>query len=212
MNVFKLIYHTHDVSELLNMYKNINTIDIFSKENTLLIQNYIVEKIIYKIYNVEIDINNYCFDMLNENDKFRIYFFNDLMSKIINSNDPLELIIINLHNVDHSYVDNKFLIPLYYKKFKKIIHNYNCIELIYLYENITSIKSIITNNYLYIIYDEIVDFIFSLSPYCKYHFYMNHLINDLSIFKKLNSYYDDSCWLAYYLIYICESDDLYQLC
>lgn len=212
MDVYEFIYKTYDICDLLEIYKNINDIKIFNEEDTLSLNNFIVEKIIYKIYKYNLVLNNNSLIMMNENDKFRILFFNELITKLNNFVDPFDIILMNIHNSENFYRDNNFLIKTYYKKFQNIVKSYTCFELIELFEKINHMKSIVLNYYLYLIYDEIVDFVFSLSAEYINHFYTYYLNVDNSAFKKLGLYYENIYWVAYYLIYIYECDEIYQFC
>lgn len=212
MDVYEFIYKTYDICDLLEIYKNINDIKIFNEEDTLSLNNFIVEKIIYKIYKYNLVLNNNSLIMMNENDKFRILFFNELITKLNNFVDPFDIILMNIYNSENFYRDNNFLIKTYYKKFQNIVKSYTCFELIELFEKINYMKSIVLNYYLYLIYDEIVDFVFSLSAEYINHFYTYYLNVDNSAFKKLGLYYENICWVAYYLIYIYECDEIYQFC
>jgi len=127
-----------------------------------LINNFIVEKIMYKIYkyNLVLTYNNLI--IMNETDKYRILFFNELITKLNNFVDPFDIVLMNIHNSENFYKDNNFLIKSYYKKFQNIVKSYTCFQLIELFEKINFMESIVLNYYLYLIYDEIVDFFFSL--------------------------------------------------
>jgi len=212
MDVYEFIYKTYDICDLLEIYKNINNIQIFTEEYTLLLNNFIVQKIMYKINKYNLVLNNDNLITMSENDKFRILVFNDLIIKLKNYDDPFDIIIMNIYNTDNFYRDNNFLIKTYYEKFHTIVKDYTCIQLIDLFEKINVMKSIVLNYYMYIIYDEIVDFVFSLNIEYINHFYTHHLIDNDSIFKKLGSYYENICWITYYLIYIYQCDEIYQLC
>jgi len=212
MNVYEFIYKTYNIYDLLEIYKNINSINLFSHEDTILINNYIIEKLIYNINKYYINIYDYPLAILHENDKYRIILFYDLMYKIQNTNDAFDIIIINMHNIEYFYADNIFLISTYYEKFQKIINKYSCIQLIDLFEKITLMESMISDYYLYMIYDEIVNFVFSLTMEHLTHFYTYILIPEHSDFKKIKSYYYDICWITYYIIYIDGCDDIYELC
>jgi len=212
MDVYEFIYKTYDISDILEIYKNINEKKIFTEEDTLLINNFIVEKIMYKIYkyNLVLTYNNLI--IMNENDKYRILFYNELITKLNNFVDPFDIVLMNIHNSENFYKDNNFLIKSYYQKFQNIVKSYTCFQLIELFEKINFMESIVLNYYLYLIYDEIVDFVFSLHVEYLNDFYKYHLNIDNSVFKKLGLYYENVCWIAYYLIYIYECDAIYQLC
>jgi len=209
MDVYEFIYKTYDISDILEIYKNINEKKIFTEEDTLLINNFIVEKIMYKIYKYNLVIDNDCLIIMNENDKYRILFFNKLITRLNNFVDPFDIILMNIHNSENFYRDNNFLIKTYYQKFQNIIKSYTCFELIELFEKINFMKSIVLNYYLYLIYDEIIDFVFSLRVDYINPIYTYYLNTNNSVFKKMGSYYENVCWIAYYLISIYECNEIY---
>jgi hypothetical protein len=212
MSAFELIYKTNDIVKLLEIYKNLYSLNLFSSEDNENLADYIVVKIMYMIINKKIDIYQYELTMLLENHKYRIDYFTHLIIDINNIDDPLYIITMNIYFIDNNYKDNILLLDLYFYKFKKIIYYYDCKKLISLYENIIKLDSLIIFSYINIIYYDIINFIFSLNIENLEDLYNNHLIIDFSIFKKLHIFYDSICWICYYLIYIDNTYEIEQLC
>lgn len=213
MDPYQLIYKTKDINDLLEIYKNIRKLKLYINEDNKKILNFIVEKIIYHMFNLNLYCkNSYDMSILSNNDKFRIDYFSELINQLNKITDAIDIVYMNIYYVDNNYKDNNIFFHRYILKFNNIIKSYSCKDLIDLYVNIENTNSLVSFCYTNCIYDELINFIFSLNIELLEDFYKFYLLNENSLFKKIKLYYDVFCWICYYLIYIYNTFELEQLC